>query len=91
MKAKSASLWAKILAALIALMGSFAKGRGWLPDIEFWQILALSLFIAELFLTVDINIMLDKWRDVRMAMAGAVSVPTKQDAPKPNALQGISG
>ncbi|MCK9569939.1 hypothetical protein M0R72_13430 [Candidatus Pacearchaeota archaeon] len=60
MKAKDASLWAKILAALIAIGGSFAVGRGWLPDIKVDDVLKLSAFVAVVFVTVDLNLLAEK-------------------------------
>jgi hypothetical protein len=85
MKAKDASLGAKILAAIIALGGSFAVGRGWLPDIKVDDVLKLAAFVAVVFVTVDLNLLAEK------VFHWTPSAPTKPEAPKANALEGMPG
>ena len=58
-KARDASLWAKIGAALIIVVGTVAIGLGWLK-ITVLDVIWAALAIAGIFGTVDINLMLEK-------------------------------
>lgn len=58
-KARDASLWAKIGAALIIVVGTVAIGIGWLK-IAVLDVIWAALAIAGIFGTVDINLMLEK-------------------------------
>lgn len=71
MKARQWSLVSKVAAVSIAIIGSVAKGRNWLPGLEFGQILSLSAFVAGVFVTVDFNLLAEKWRDGRKTVEPA--------------------
>lgn len=78
MKAKTASLWAKIAAAGIALAGEAMIGIGWLPGLKPVDVLELSAFVAVVFVTVDLNLLAEKvfhWAPSTPAPAKDATLP----------------
>lgn len=71
MKAKDASLWAKIAAAAIMILGSTAVGLGWLK-MTVWDIAGVAFTVMGIFGTIDINIALDKVFGKRTATSSPV-------------------
>ena len=59
LKARDASLWAKIGAASIIIIGTVAVGLG-LLKITVLDVIWAAMAIAGIFGTVDINLMLEK-------------------------------
>jgi len=59
-KAKEASLWAKILAVVVLLVGIVLIGLRVLPNLSAMDMIWVSLTIAGIFGTVDINLFLEK-------------------------------
>lgn len=62
MKAKTVSLIAKITAGAILLVGSVLKWLGIFPNCEIKELCTVAGTLAALFVTVDTNIALDKFR-----------------------------
>jgi len=60
MKARDASLWAKIGAAGMIVAGVVLVGLRVLPGISVMDVIWASLAVAGIFGTVDINLMLEK-------------------------------
>lgn len=58
-KAKDASLWAKILSAAIILLGSALVGLG-IIRLSIGDVILVGFSLAGLFGTVDINLFLEK-------------------------------
>ena len=61
MKAKSASLIAKIVAGAILLIGAVLKWLGIFTQCEISELCKVAGTLAALFITVDTNIALDKF------------------------------
>jgi len=59
-KAKEASLWAKILAVVVLLGGEVLIGLRVLPNLSAMDMIWVALTIAGIFGTVDINLFLEK-------------------------------
>lgn len=59
-KAKEASLWSKLAAAVILLAGTVLVGLGVFPNLTTGNVIEVSFTLAVLFGTVDINLMLEK-------------------------------
>jgi len=59
-KAKEASLWAKILAVVVLLVGIALIGLRVLPNLSAMDMIWVALTIAGIFGTVDINLFLEK-------------------------------
>jgi len=59
-KAKEASLWAKILAVVVLLVGIVLIGLRVLPNLSAMDMIWVALTIAGIFGTVDINLFLEK-------------------------------
>jgi len=59
-KAKEASLWAKILAVVVLLVGEVLIGLRVLPNLSAMDMIWVALTIAGIFGTVDINLFLEK-------------------------------
>ena len=59
-KAKEASLWAKILAVVVLLVGVILIGLRVLPNLSAMDMIWVALTIAGIFGTVDINLFLEK-------------------------------
>ena len=59
-KAKEASLWAKILAVVVLLVGVILIGLRVLPNLSTMDMIWVALTIAGIFGTVDINLFLEK-------------------------------
>ena len=62
MKAKDASLIAKIVAGAILLIGAVLKWLGIFTNCEISELCMVAGTLAGLFITVDTNIALDKFR-----------------------------
>lgn len=62
MKAKTVSLIAKITAGAILLVGAVLKWLGIFPNCEISELCTVAGTLAALFITVDTNIALDKFR-----------------------------
>ena len=62
MKAKDASLIAKITAGAILLIGAVLKWLGIFTNCEISELCMVAGTLAGLFITVDTNIALDKFR-----------------------------
>lgn len=62
MKAKDASLIAKITAGVILLAGAILKWLGIFANCEIKELCTVAGTLAALFVTVDTNIALDKFR-----------------------------
>lgn len=60
-KAKDASLWAKILGGLIIVGGHILKWVGLMPNATSVEICACGFSVMGLFGTVDLNILMDKF------------------------------
>ena len=60
MKAKTASLFSKIGAAVTILVGTVLVGLKVLPGITTWDVISASLAMAGIFGTIDLNLMLEK-------------------------------
>lgn len=60
-KAKTVSLWAKIIALIIVVGGHFLKWLGFLPNATSGEICACGFTVMGIFGTVDINILVDKF------------------------------
>lgn len=61
MKAKDASLIAKIIAGAILLIGATLKWLGIFTNCEISELCTVAGTLAALFITVDTNIALDKF------------------------------
>ena len=61
MKAKNASLIAKIVAGAILLIGAVLKWLGIFENCEIKELCTVAGTLAALFVTVDTNIALDKF------------------------------
>ena len=61
MKAKTASLIAKIVAAAVLLTGAVLKWLGIFTQCEISELCKVAGTLAALFITVDTNIALDKF------------------------------
>lgn len=59
-KAKAASLWAKIGSVALIVIGTVLVGLRVLPGITTWDVITAALAVAGIFGTVDINLMLEK-------------------------------
>ena len=62
MKAKDASLIAKIVAGAVLLIGAVLKWLGIFTQCEISELCTVAGTLAALFITVDTNIALDKFR-----------------------------
>lgn len=62
MKAKTVSLIAKITAGVILLVGAVLKWLGIFPNCEISELCTVAGTLAALFITVDTNIALDKFK-----------------------------
>lgn len=62
LKAKQASLIAKIIAGGVLLVGSVLKWLGVFTNCEISELCTVAGTLAALFVTVDINIGLDKFK-----------------------------
>jgi hypothetical protein len=62
MKAKDASLIAKIIAGAVLLIGAVLKWLGIFTQCEISELCTVAGTLAALFITVDTNIALDKFR-----------------------------
>ena len=62
MKAKTVSLIAKITAGAILLVGAVLKWLGFFTNCEISELCTVSGTLAALFITVDTNIALDKFK-----------------------------
>ena len=62
MKAKTASLVAKITAGAILIIGAVLKWLGIFTNCEISELCMVAGTLAGLFITVDTNIALDKFR-----------------------------
>jgi uncharacterized membrane protein len=62
MKAKDASLIAKITAGVILLAGAILKWLGIFENCEIRELCTVAATLAALFVTVDTNIALDKFK-----------------------------
>ena len=60
LKAKTVSLWSKILSAGLIIMGTVTVGVGILPRVSVVDVVWASLAVAGIFGTIDINLMLEK-------------------------------
>lgn len=60
LKAKSASLWAKIIAGIIMITGAGLKWCGVFTECTINEICIVAFTVAGLFGTVDINLMFEK-------------------------------
>jgi len=60
-KAKTVSLWAKIIALIIVVGGHALKWTGVLPGASSNEICACGFTVMGIFGTVDINILIDKF------------------------------
>ena len=60
-KAKTVSLWAKIIALIIVVGGHALKWVGILPNATSGEICACGFTVMGIFGTVDINILMDKF------------------------------
>ena len=61
-KAKDASLWAKIGAVLIIVAGTALIGLKVLSGVSVLDVIYAALAVAGIFGTVDINLMLEKFK-----------------------------
>jgi hypothetical protein len=59
-KARDASLWAKIGSVAMVVVGTALVGLRVLPGITTWDVISAALAVAGIFGTVDINLMLEK-------------------------------
>lgn len=62
LKAKTVSLLAKIVAAAILLLGAVLKWLGVFSNCEISELCTVSITFVALFITIDGNIALDKFR-----------------------------
>ncbi len=60
MKAKDVSLWVKILAIAVLIVGLALKGLGIMAGVTVWDIIMVSFACELVFLGVSVNIILDK-------------------------------
>lgn len=60
LKAKDASLWAKIGAVVILLIGTALIGLKVFTGITVWDVITVAVTVAGIFGTVDLNLMLEK-------------------------------
>lgn len=61
LKAKTVSLWAKIVAIVIIVGGHILKWTGLLPEATSGEICACGFSVMGVFGTVDLNILIDKF------------------------------
>ena len=61
LKAKTVSLWAKIIGGVIIVVGHVLKWVNVLPDATSSEICACGFSIMGVFSTVDLNILADKF------------------------------
>ena len=61
LKAKTVSLWAKIIGGVIIIAGHVLKWVKVLPDATSSEICACGFSIMAIFSTVDLNILIDKF------------------------------
>lgn len=61
LKAKTASLWAKIIGATIIVAGHALKWANILPNATSGEICACGFSVMGIFGTVDLNILIDKF------------------------------
>lgn len=64
LKAKTVSLLAKIVAGLILLVGAVLKWTGVFTNCEISELCTVAGTFAALFVTIDANIALDKFKKV---------------------------
>lgn len=64
LKAKTVSLFAKIVAGLILLVGAVLKWTGFFTNCEISELCTVAGTFAALFVTIDANIALDKFKKV---------------------------
>ena len=62
LKAKTVSLFAKIVAGSFLLVGAVLKWTGVFPNCEISELCTVSGTFVALFVTIDANIALDKFR-----------------------------
>lgn len=60
LKAKSASLWAKIISGVILITGAVLKWCGVFTECTINELCIVAFTVAGLFGTVDINLMFEK-------------------------------
>ena len=61
LKAKTVSLWAKIVGAIIIIGGHILKWTGLLPSATSSEICVCGFSVMGIFSTVDLNILIDKF------------------------------
>lgn len=61
LKAKDASLWAKIIGGVIIIIGHVLKWCGVLPNASSTEICICGFSVMGIFGTVDLNILIDKF------------------------------
>ena len=61
LKAKTASLWAKIIGGVIIIGGHILKWGNVLPNATSGEICACGFSVMGIFGTVDLNILIDKF------------------------------
>lgn len=61
LKAKTASLWAKIIGGIIIIGGHVLKWTNILPNASSGEICACGFSVMGIFGTVDLNILIDKF------------------------------
>jgi len=59
-KAKDASLWAKIIAVVVLLVGEVLIGLKVLPNLSAIDMIWIALTVAGIFGTVDLNLLMEK-------------------------------
>ena len=74
LKAKDCSLIAKIVAAIIAVVASVLKWVGVLPaTVTEWDIAKCAFTVEGIFLTVDVNLIMEKIRDKPVPSTGVTT------------------
>jgi len=61
MKAKTASLLAKIISGIILIIGAILKWTGIFKDCQISELCTVAATVTALFSTVDVNLALDKF------------------------------
>jgi hypothetical protein len=59
-KAKDASLWAKIIAVVVLLVGEVLIGLKVLPNLSAIDMIWIAFTVAGIFGTVDLNLLMEK-------------------------------
>ena len=65
MKAKTASLLAKIISGVLLLVGAVLKWTGIFKNCSISELCTVSATVTALFSTVDVNIALDKFKGAK--------------------------